>query len=514
MKQFKTHVQENILIYLIMLLAVITRLVYLGKLPDGLHLDEAYAGYISWGLMTEGLDSRGYPYPVYFIAWGEGMNALYSYLAIPFLKLLGVTVFAYRLPQALIGVFCIYIMYDLGKVLFNQKIGYFLAFVLAINPWHIMNTRFIIESNLAPGMFLLAMWLLVYAEKTQKLKYFIFSAIFFGLTLYCYAITWLIVPLFLVLCLLLFYKRIKDKKFLFVFGIILFLLALPLLIFIAINYGWIPEIKTSFFSIPKMLGYRVDELNPIHIWKNKTDILNIILKQYSFQPFAASELVGAYYLFTTPLFLVGIGIHIFHLFKHYQKGENQLQYIFLLWLISAFLVCSMNATITTIHFNMVHIPITFYSAYGTWQISKLLKSKTFLYSCLIFWLISFGIFAEDYIKNGSSAYFYNDTAGEVLDVAKEMAQGEDITIFGKGTIVYNVMLWNELPLASDFAANVVYANECSISTYGQFKYMEYFEFNADMEAGIYIIPYEYQEEFSDIGFEITNVNERYSIAKK
>ena len=514
MEKFKTHVRENILIYLIMLLAVLTRLVYLGKLPDGLHLDEAYAGYISWSLMTEGMDSWGYPYPVYFIAWGGGMNALYSYLAIPFFKLLGISVFSYRLPQALIGVFCIYIMYDLGRMLFHRKAGCFFAFILAINPWHIMNTRFAIESNLAPGMFLIALWLLVYAEKTQKLRYFIFSAICFGLTLYCYAMTWLIVPLFLVFCLLFFYKRITEKKFIFGFAAILFALALPLLLFIAVNYEWIPEIKTSFFSIPKMIGYRADELNPIHIWENKTDILNIILKQYCYQPFAASELVGAYYLFTTPLFLIGIGMHLFHLFKHYQKGENQLQFIFLLWLISALLVCAMNAEITTIHFNMLHIPITFYSAYGAWQISKVLKCKVFLYSCLLFWGISFGIFEEDYIKNGSSTYFFNDTVGEVLDTAKEMAQGETITIYGKATIIYSALLWNELPSASDFAENVVYGNDCSIHTYGQFKYLEYYDFNADMEEGIYIIPYQYQEEFAEIGFEITNVNERYSIAEK
>lgn len=40
--------------------------------------------------MTEGIDNRGYRFPVYFVAWGSGMSVLYSYLVIPLLYLLQV----------------------------------------------------------------------------------------------------------------------------------------------------------------------------------------------------------------------------------------------------------------------------------------------------------------------------------------------------------------------------------------------------------------------------------------
>lgn len=58
------------------------RLFALGSIPCGLNQDEAFAGYNAWALLHYGVDSSGYHNPVYFTAWGSGMNALESYLMI------------------------------------------------------------------------------------------------------------------------------------------------------------------------------------------------------------------------------------------------------------------------------------------------------------------------------------------------------------------------------------------------------------------------------------------------
>ena len=64
---------------------------FFGKYLVGLHADEAYAGYEAWSMCHYGYDSWGYKNPVYLRAWGSGMNALNSYLMIPFIAIDGLS---------------------------------------------------------------------------------------------------------------------------------------------------------------------------------------------------------------------------------------------------------------------------------------------------------------------------------------------------------------------------------------------------------------------------------------
>lgn len=206
LKKWADILDGNWLIIVILFIAACTRLIALDRLPAGVLPDEAYGAYNAWGLMTEGLDSRGYLYPVYFVAWGSGMSVLYSYLAIPMFGLLGVNILAYRLPQAILGIFSVYGIYRLSRELFDRKTALLLAFVLSVNPWHIMNTRFGLDANMAPGMFLIGLMFLVQGVK-KKSRYLAGAAVFLGAALYCYALTWIVIPLFLLLCAVMFWKK-------------------------------------------------------------------------------------------------------------------------------------------------------------------------------------------------------------------------------------------------------------------------------------------------------------------
>ena len=102
-----THVKrvsvEGAVLALILLVGCLVRLAALDKSPLGLHQDEAYSAYNAWSVMHYGVDSYGYVRPVYYTVWGSGMNVLYSWLTMPFLALMGTTVQAIRLPQAILG---------------------------------------------------------------------------------------------------------------------------------------------------------------------------------------------------------------------------------------------------------------------------------------------------------------------------------------------------------------------------------------------------------------------------
>ena len=71
--------------------------------------------------------------------------------------------------------------------------------------------------------------------------------------------------MFLLLCLAFFYRRLPGKKIVFSFVCILFVMAIPLFLFLAVNFNLIPEIRTSFLSIPKLTGFRGGELSPENV---------------------------------------------------------------------------------------------------------------------------------------------------------------------------------------------------------------------------------------------------------
>lgn len=512
--QWKKAVAKNWLIIVILLLAICTRMIALDRLPRGVLPDEAYGAYNAWGLMTEGLDSRGYRYPVYFVAWGSGMNALYSYLAIPMFWLLGVNILAYRLPQAIIGIISVYAMYRLGKELFDEKMGLLLAFALAINPWHIMNMRFGLESNMAPGMFVIGLLFLTLGMK-KKSGYLIGAAVFLGAALYCYALTWVMIPLFLLLCAALFWKKIPKDRNTPSFIILLFFIALPLMLFVLINLGILGEIRTPFFSIPKLVGFRGGELNIAHLGDSFRRLCKVVWHQYDGNSLVANELTGAYYLFTGPFIVIGIACHVVSFLRNYKRGDNALSYLFLIWLVSAALMCALNEVISVVHINMIHIPIIFYGAFGIAKTAEHLKNKWVIPVCVAFWCFSFLMFLQGYVTTQSnSGYFVDERGPEALNRAKELAgEGGTVTIFDNTIIQYGCLLWYEKPLISDFSQNAVYGgNEAwaLLLAYGPYRYIQN---PADIKVeGLYIIRYDWAEHFEELGFALERVNDLYFIA--
>lgn len=510
----KGRIQKGI-IFMILLLAAV-RLIALSRLPEGVLPDEAYGAYNAWGLMTEGMDSRGYHWPVYFVAWGSGMSVLYSYLAVPLFRIFGSSILVYRLPQAVLGIVSVYALYLLCRSLWDEQAACTAAFVLAVNPWHIMNTRFGLDANMAPGMFLLGVLFLAWGLQ-KKRGTLILSAVFLGASLYCYALTWIMIPVFLVLCVLFFRKKIFNcgAGVLALFTCLLFVIAIPLILFVLINMGVLEEIRTPFLSIPRLPGFRGEELDFAHISESLTRLKEIVFAQYDGVSYTASQVVGAYYLFTTPFMIVGLICQIVSLCRNYKNGDNDLQYLMLFWTVSAVFMCALNENITMIHINMLHIPAIFYGVYGICRTAGRLKNAALLPACLIFWGISFGIFLWDYVSV-PSGYFVDARADEALARAEEIAgQDGDITIFDYTIIKYSYLLWREKPSISDYAEKAVYEGDdawAELISYGRYHYVNRLDQLSD--DGLYIIYHNREESFRDLGFTVDAVNDLYSIARK
>ncbi len=505
------------LLGLLMLFSLLVRVIGLGSLPDGTYTDEAYGAYLAYGLMSEGVDDYGYAYPVYFTAWGSGMNALYIYLGALFFRLFGVSLLVYRLPQVLVGVLAIYAMFVICKHLFDERFAFLAAFVLAINPWHIMMCRFGLESNLAPNLFLVGLMFLVLGIKKKEV-YFLPAAGMFGLTLYAYAITWLFVPLFLVLCAGVLYRYMPQKKVLISFAGILFVLALPLFLFLAVNFGLMPEIKTAVFSIPKLTGFRGGELGGGNIKDGLFKLFSIVVaNQSDGRVLLSCEVTGSYYYFTTPFMIFGVICHIVCLIRNWKQTKKaDLSVVMLLWLLCAGLISVINSSLTMIHINMIHIPVVFYGAYGVWQMAGYLKQKVLLYACVAIWVCSFGFFVNTYMTFGFPDFFSNEPYEAVEAARTYIKEGEQLTIVGfDATYKYPNLMWQEKWNIRDYAEKKQMDGDLFFANLLSYKDIRYVDENLGDDVvpdGVYVLKTYQTGDFRKHGFEIVYVNDQYALA--
>lgn len=266
--------------WLLLLLGIFLRCLLFGVVPGGINMDEAFAGYEAYSLLNYGTDSAGYHFPVYLVTWGSGMNALESYLMMPFIALFGLNSVTVRLPQLIVGILSLPVIYKLVSRLYNPKTGIIAMGLLTVCPWHIMMNRWGLESNLAPGMILFATYFLVKAFDNRF--YLILSAFFYGLSLYAYATIWTIVPFILLfeLAYLFYTRKIRFDISFIISAAVMLILALPLILFVMVNMGWINEIRTSFFSIPKMPVFRSNEVSLSNLGENLRYSLYVIFAQY------------------------------------------------------------------------------------------------------------------------------------------------------------------------------------------------------------------------------------------
>lgn len=507
--KIKTYVREHKILLLILCIAAAARLTGLGRHPAGVLPDEAYGAYNAWALMTEGIDSRGYGFPVYFVAWGSGMNVLYSYLAIPFFWLFGATTTVYRIPQALFGILSVYAAYVLGREVINEKFGLFFSFVLAINPWSIMNNRFALESNLAPSLFMIAVALLVLGVK-KKAVYLPFAAVVFGITLYSYAQSWIVIPIFLLLFLIVYRKQIPFGKHLWISVGILVLLSWPLVYFVGVNLGMLPEIKTAFFSIPRLPGFRGEELSAGNLLHSAKDLCRLVLAQYDGIDHTSCVQTGSYYYFTTPFLILGGILQLTEIFRQRKQEKKPLEYVMLLWLISAGIMSVLNSAVTVIHVNLIHIPIIFYGVYGIWKLAEKMKCEGIVKACLVFFTFSFGVFCYYYANNESNR-FWGEEGRQALQAAKE--RDEIVTVVVPATLSYGNVLWEDKIPVREFLDTVVYSGNLAWAATDTFANYRYIQTTEEVtEDGVYLTLSGYGEQLEAKGYEIIPINSQYSLA--
>lgn len=144
-------------------------------------------------LADNGTDQYGTSWPTYFEAWGYSqMSTLYSYLLIPFVKIFGLSKFTLRFPMLLMGLLTLPLMWDVARRIGGRGFALTALFLLALNPWHMVMSRWALEANMLPHVVLLAAELLLIGTRRRWTLYL--SMVVFGLAPYAYGLAAVSVP--------------------------------------------------------------------------------------------------------------------------------------------------------------------------------------------------------------------------------------------------------------------------------------------------------------------------------
>lgn len=388
-------------IQIILFIGIIIRTIYL-SVPIGLNADEAMSGYNSWCLLHYGEDMHLASYPVYLKAWGSGMNALYAYIAMPFIKLFGLSLPVFRLPMALISSASLLILYyTLRK---TQKDYFFILIIIlfmVISPWHIMKSRWALESNLAPDLILIGVCLLIlgyYNEEIRKARlYFASGFAFIAASAYGYAVTWFMLPFF---CLFLFIFFYKEKRMGFkdiaIYIIELLVLTLPLILFAIVLVTKGEQFQLGPITITSLDSGRHDETTvlgsatPLVLFiKYMKKGLHILIFGDDFFRWNSFFLFGQFYnIISIPFALVAFYI----LRKKAQR--NLFDNIFAIWLVATLpIILLVEPNVN--HWNMLWFPLIYFTARGIHFCATKIKFGRAL--SLAVMIILFAAFSRKYI---------------------------------------------------------------------------------------------------------------------
>lgn len=487
--EFIKKYKFEILLVFILIFGSFIRLFGIDRLPNALNVDEASSGYDAFSLMSYGVDRNGNSWPVVLYAWGSGQSVLYSLITIPFIAIGGLSELTIRLPMAIIGSMSLYLMYYLLKNIFNnKKVALLGTFFLAICPWHIMKSRWGMECNLFPDLVLLAVFLLVIGIKNKKMYMQVFSFIILGISAYSYATSYLFLPVFVIsiLVFLVYKKEFTIKKAIMYFAIV-FIISLPLIIYLMINTFDFEQISILGITIPKLSINRYEEVTTLfsnNIFENCVDNLldtvRLLIIQYDKFDWNALQSHGIFYIVSLPFLIIGIRASI----KKYNKNiYNQFMNI---WMVSA-LIVSAFCVININRINIIMFPAIYYIILGIYDVlNKYIILTPWILSLYI---LSFIMFGYDYMNQDFNEYFtFSSGLKEVSDYC-ETSNADNIYCYYsfKEPFIY-FMFYQEYDV-NEYLNTVEFFNENgtfdNIKSFGRYNF--YLPDNIE-ENSIVIVP--------------------------
>lgn len=253
----------NIQIILIVLLYQFLCLYKITDIPYGYNIDEAGTAVDAYFLANFGVDRYNTSWPVYFMNYGGGQNALNQYLCAIAVRLFGFNMLQIKIPGVVVNIIGLIYLIKLFQKIFNKKYGLITGLIYQISPYGIMRSRTVLESNLALPIMIIAIYYTYKAVEewqTGTVKYWVISGILYGLVCYAYIYELPIIGIYLILQLIycIKHKKISIKQAI-QFSIQMIVVLVPLIIFNLVNIFGTETLQLFRISFVKLAKYRSDD---------------------------------------------------------------------------------------------------------------------------------------------------------------------------------------------------------------------------------------------------------------
>lgn len=232
----------GIILVLIILLNLFLRVYGLNKSPASVNFDEAALGYNAYSILKTGRDEYGNFLPISLRSFNDYKPALYAYLSIPFIAVMGLDAASTRMVSALAGtVSLVFLYFFIREFVENRWLRLFIFLVISLEPWRLHFSRTAFESNLSMCFFIAGAWFLYKYrdwknEKNITRKFLLISTLM-SLSAYSYHGARLAIPMLLGMWaidpLKIFFEKKVSKYFVWVWKKKLFGFV-PLIMFIVL----------------------------------------------------------------------------------------------------------------------------------------------------------------------------------------------------------------------------------------------------------------------------------------
>lgn len=247
MKKIKAYIQQNYWLLAILLLASFLRLFHVDY--QSIWIDEIHT-------MIESDPSMTFREMNYIILFREGIGHMYFLIVKGLNGIFGYSTLTARLFSAFTGIASIYVIYLLGKELYNKRTGLIAALLLTVNLYHITYSQEARSYILLVLFCALAFYKLAVFLKRPSVKNAIWYGVFAALMFHAHIVSTLTLFGQVLLILFVLYIQPKEERKAFfkkcvVAGITLFLLLLP-------GYSLILKVskyKSGWLTLPGPDGF-------------------------------------------------------------------------------------------------------------------------------------------------------------------------------------------------------------------------------------------------------------------
>jgi len=300
---FSNRAFTTAIVLAIIVLAFVIRIYKIVDVPHGFFCDEASIGLDGYSLAhtLRDKDGQGTLLPTYLEGLGQWRGALYTYFAAPFIGLLGMSEFSVRLVAAVMGTLTVWLTFLFASKAVNRTVGLLSALLLAISPWHIINSRAGWDVISLP--FMIALFLTFFYQGLERPNRLILACACAALGEYVYFAGRLFFPVFCFACLVIYAKPLWEQRRMMAIGLVVAVIMLiPTMIAIkdGVFFQRVNELNGSSNGLQTMLA----NFGKNYLQQYKPEFLLNTTVDWNTRQFVRDW--GMIYLVEVPFLLIGL----------------------------------------------------------------------------------------------------------------------------------------------------------------------------------------------------------------